>query len=87
MQALNKKKGNAKGVFGPNDDHSSGFDHFEWGCNGSQSRDHPSDKNVFVNAKSKGLDWQSLACIKSINTSFNRHHRRVDALLFCDKTI
>lgn len=73
MQAL-QETGKGTSSLGPNDGLSPGFDRFEPGCNGSQSKDLPSDKNLYVNAKSKGLDWQSEECIKSINRSFNGHH-------------
>lgn len=74
MQAL-RETGKGKASLGPNDGLSPEFDHFELGGNGLRSRDPPSDKNLYVNAKSKGLDWQPQECIKSINRSFNNHYR------------
>lgn len=41
-----------------------GFDHFEIGCDGSQSTEK---KKFYINAKRKGLCWQSKECIKSFN--------------------
>lgn len=58
MQAL-QETGKGKALLAPNGGLSPGFDHFVDGCNGSQSRDLLSDKNLYVNAESKGLYWQS----------------------------
>ena len=50
MQAL-REAGKGKASSGSNDGLSPEFDHFEPGCNDSQSRDLPSDKNLTPRAK------------------------------------
>ena len=50
MQAL-REAGKEKAFLGSNDGLSPEFDHFVPGCNDSQSRDLPSDKNRTPSAK------------------------------------